>query len=288
MLNKLTNRILIGYCIPILFLRGVGLTVYLTTLKISELQDELQTEYKMLRAEEELTYGVSRMVRNVRGYLVFPGDRSYIESYNAGYQGFRKAADELQKLVADPKQKQAFEILNSEGDNYHNGAQEVFRLVDEQKLAEAIEAEKAGEYGTGFAVVAREIRRLADQTSVATLDIENMVKEMQGAVSTGVMEMDKFTKDVERGVEDVQNIGTKLESIIEKVQILTPRFQQVSNNMESQSQGASQISEAMVQLSEAASQTAGTLREINGAIAQLNKAAQGLRQKISGLQADRV
>ena len=68
-------------------------------------------------------------------------------------------------------------------------------------LHAAIEAEKAGEYGAGFAVVAREIRRLADQTAVATLEIEQMVKEMQSAVSTGVMEMDKFNKEVSSSVQ---------------------------------------------------------------------------------------
>ncbi|WP_249093026.1 methyl-accepting chemotaxis protein [Argonema galeatum] len=160
----------------------------------------------------------------------------------------------------------------------------ITKVADQTNLLSlnaAIEAEKAGEYGTGFAVVAREIRRLADQTAVATLDIENMVKEMQGAVSTGVMEMDKFTKDVEHGVEDVRNIGGKLEAIIEQVQTLSPRFQQVSSSMEEQSQGAQQIREGMVQLSEAASQTTQSLREINSAIRELNETAQGLRQQIS-------
>ena len=51
----------------------------------------------------------------------------------------------------------------------------------------AIEAEKAGEYGRGFSVVAAEIRRLADQTAVATYDIEQMVKETQSAISACLM-----------------------------------------------------------------------------------------------------
>ena len=175
-------------------------------------------------------------------------------------------------------------VISDKANNINSIVTTITKVADQTNLLSlnaAIEAEKAGEYGTGFAVVAREIRRLADQTAVATLDIENMVKEMQGAVSTGVMEMDKFTKDVEQGVDDVRNIGSKLEVIIDQVQNLTPRFQQVTGSMEGQSQGAQQISETMVHLSEASAQTAQSLREINSAISQLNEAAQGLRMEIS-------
>src|SRR6202035_4467505 len=55
-------------------------------------------------------------------------------------------------------------------------------------LNASIEAEKAGEAGVGFAVVAREIRRLADQSAQSTLDIEQIVEEMQEAVASGVSE----------------------------------------------------------------------------------------------------
>ncbi len=175
-------------------------------------------------------------------------------------------------------------VISEKANNINSIVTTITKVADQTNLLSlnaAIEAEKAGEYGTGFAVVAREIRRLADQTAVATLDIENMVKEMQTAVSTGVMEMDKFSKEVEQGVDDVRNIGTKLELIIQQVQTLTPRFQDVSNSVEGQSQGAVQISQAMVQLSETSSQTAESLVQVNGAISQLNNAAQGLHQEIA-------
>jgi methyl-accepting chemotaxis protein WspA len=175
-------------------------------------------------------------------------------------------------------------VISDKANSINGIVTTITKVADQTNLLSlnaAIEAEKAGEYGTGFAVVAREIRRLADQTAVATLDIENMVKEMQAAVSTGVMEMDKFTKEVERGVDDVHNIGSKLESIIGQVQTLTPQFDQVGKSMEGQSEGAQQISEAMVQLSESSAQTSQSLREINSAISQLNEAAQGLRKEIS-------
>lgn len=175
-------------------------------------------------------------------------------------------------------------VINDKANSINSIVTTITKVADQTNLLSlnaAIEAEKAGEYGTGFAVVAREIRRLADQTAVATLDIENMVKDMQSAVSTGVMEMDKFSEEVTRGVDDVRNIGTKLESIIHQVQTLTPQFQDVSNSVEGQSLGAVQISQAMMQLSEASSQTAESLREVNTVISQLNNASQGLHQEIA-------
>ncbi|MDZ8066174.1 MAG: methyl-accepting chemotaxis protein [Nostoc sp. DedQUE08] len=163
----------------------------------------------------------------------------------------------------------------------------ITKVADQTNLLSlnaAIEAEKAGEYGLGFAVVAREIRRLADQTAVATLDIEQMVKQMQSSVSTGVMEMDKFAAEVGRNIEDVASISTQVGQIIQQVQDLNPRFEFVNQAMENQSVGAQQISETMVQLSSTSVQSTDSLREINHAITQLNQVAQGLRQEIARFQ----
>src|SRR5207248_11224302 len=107
----------------------------------------------------------------------------------------------------------------------------ITKVADQTNLLSinaAIEAEKAGEAGLGFLVVAREIRRLADQTAVATLDIERMVKEMQSSVAAGVMEMDKFSEQVRVGVVEVGRISDQLGQIIAAVQVLTERFDQVT------------------------------------------------------------
>jgi methyl-accepting chemotaxis protein WspA len=87
----------------------------------------------------------------------------------------------------------------------------------------AIEAEKAGEAGRGFLVVAREIRRLADQTAVATLDIEQMVRQMQAAVSSGVMEMDKFREDVRNGIGQTSTISEQMSQILDQVHPAVPQ-----------------------------------------------------------------
>ncbi|HEB57060.1 MAG TPA: methyl-accepting chemotaxis protein [Gammaproteobacteria bacterium] len=175
-------------------------------------------------------------------------------------------------------------VLNEKAGNINTVVTTITKVADQTNLLSlnaAIEAEKAGEYGVGFSVVATEIRRLADQTAVATWDIEQMVKEMQSAVSAGVMGMDKFTEEVHRGVDEVRNVGSQLAEVIEQVQILIPRFEEVNEGMQSQSLGAEQISEAMIQLSESAHQTAESLGQSHSAIEQLNRAAQGLQEGVS-------
>ena len=116
-------------------------------------------------------------------------------------------------------------------------------------------------------MVASEIRRLADQTAVATYDIELMVREILSSVSAGVMGMDKFTEEVRRGITDIERIGYQLSQIIQQVQALAPGFQQVNEGMQAQMTGAEQINQALGQLSEAAQQTVESLRQSSQAVA---------------------
>jgi len=175
-------------------------------------------------------------------------------------------------------------VLSEKAANINTVVTTITKVADQTNLLSlnaAIEAEKAGEYGLGFAVVATEIRRLADQTAVATWDIEQMVKEMQSAVSAGVMGMDKFSEEVTRGVDEVREIGGQLAHIIDQVQTLTPRFDSVNEGMQSQSHGAQQISDGMVQLNDATQQTVESLRQSSISIDTLKNAAQQLQNGVS-------
>jgi len=180
-------------------------------------------------------------------------------------------------------------VINERAGHINLAVTTIAKVADQTNLLSinaAIEAEKAGEYGLGFLVVAREIRRLADQTAVATLDIERMVKEMQYSVSAGVMEMDKFSDQVRRGVDEVAAIGDQLGGIIGAVQGLTGRFDQVNEGMRVQSQGAEQIREAVIRLSEGAHQTSISLHEFNRATEHLREAVGGLKEEVSRFTVD--
>jgi methyl-accepting chemotaxis protein WspA len=159
----------------------------------------------------------------------------------------------------------------------------ITKVADQTNLLSlnaSIEAEKAGEYGRGFTVVAAEIRRLADQTAVATLDIEDMVKEMLTAVASGVEETDRFIKAVQRSVEGVGHIGQQMNQIINQVQELSPNFEQVNVAVSQQSLHSREISQALLRLEEESGQTAASLHETMLAIEQINETSRHLKQQM--------
>jgi methyl-accepting chemotaxis protein WspA len=178
-------------------------------------------------------------------------------------------------------------VLSEKASNINAMVTTINKVADQTNLLSlnaAIEAEKAGEHGVGFGVVATEIRRLADQTAVATWDIEQMVKEMQSAVSSGVMGMEKFSEEVRHGVEQVGQVGDRLSKIVKSVQSLTPHFESVYQSMQEQSSGSEQINLALEQLSQTVQGTAEAMRESVVVVDQLNEASHRLQSAVSGFK----
>jgi methyl-accepting chemotaxis protein len=151
-------------------------------------------------------------------------------------------------------------------------------------LNAAIEAEKAGEYGRGFTVVAREVRRLADQTAVAALDIDGMITEMQKSVKDGVAEIAGFAEIVRNNVQTVARISTQMRNIIEQMQTLLPRFNQINEAVEGQSRNADHIRVAVGHLEEEMQEITAGLRESFSSLGQLNEAANRLHRQLERFQ----
>ncbi len=174
-------------------------------------------------------------------------------------------------------------VISDRATNIGSVVTTITKVADQTNLLSlnaAIEAEKAGEAGRGFAVVAREIRRLADQTAVATLDIDNLVREMQSAVSSGVMEMDRFTEEVRRSVADAGAVGEQFAAILEQIQTLSPRLAALHDGMQSQNVGEQQINEAMLQLVDIARRSADSLQDFHQSADQLNAAVSALEAEV--------
>jgi methyl-accepting chemotaxis protein WspA len=238
---------------------------------------------RIVTAVKEISATAQELARTMEGVqCVAEGTGQLADTGRTGLGNMEGTMNQLAEATASISSK--LSVISEKAENINSVVTTITKVADQTNLLSlnaAIEAEKAGEYGLGFAVVAREIRRLADQTAVATLDIETMVKEMQSSVTAGVMEMDKFSEEVKRGVGAVGEISGQLGQIIEKVKELTGQFERVNEGMKAQSQGAEQITEAMVQLSEGAKQTSESVKQSNEATEQLREAARALQAETS-------
>jgi methyl-accepting chemotaxis protein WspA len=198
-----------------------------------------------------------------------------LKRMDASMNGMLAATDSLTAKLAALSEKAA----------NINGVLTTIKKVADQtnilSLNAAIEAEKAGEAGRGFSVVASEIRRLADQTSVSTADIAQMLNEMQSAVAASVMGMDKFCQEIRFSVGDARQVAGQLSGVMDQVQTLAPQFDLVLRGMRSQAQGANQISDTMRQFSNANQQTAHALKSTMDAVRQLQAAAGMLQSSVS-------
>ena len=207
------------------------------------------------------------------------------ELATTGRENTTKMATEMKQLVDSTTSVSAkLNMIREKADSINAVVTTITKVADQTNLLSinaAIEAEKAGEYGRGFLVVAREIRRLADQTAVATLDIETMVKQMQDAVSAGVMQMDKFADEVRSGVGQVTRINQMTWEIITEVQSLNSRFQLVNEGMRNQSLGATQINDAMTQIADAARRSLQSIQEFERATTHLRDSVEGLNGEIA-------
>lgn len=203
----------------------------------------------------------------------------------SGHRGVVRMAEVMQELTSASELVNAkLALLNEKAGGINQVVTTIVKVADQTNLLSlnaAIEAEKAGEYGRGFGVVATEVRRLADQTAVATYDIEQMVREIQSAVSAGVMGMEKFSEEMRRGNTEMTQVGDQLSQIIHEVQVLAPQMQQVSEGMQTQSSGAEQIEQALSQLTEASGQTVESLHQAGMAIENMSDVANNLRSGVS-------
>jgi methyl-accepting chemotaxis protein WspA len=245
--------------------------------------EQAQTSIEVLSTTKEISANTAQLLKAMEEVNQVADDTTTATTDAVG--NLRRMDLTMQRMVnATESINGKLAALSEKASNINAVLTTITKVADQTNILSlnaAIEAEKAGEAGRGFSVVATEIRRLADQTSVATWDIEQMLKEMQSAVSASVMGMDKFSEEIRRSVEETQQVSDTLSSVIEQVQKLPPRFDMVLEGMQSQAIGASQITETMTQLNEATQQAVDALKATSEAVQQLQYAAQDLQAGVS-------
>jgi methyl-accepting chemotaxis protein len=147
-------------------------------------------------------------------------------------------------------------------------------------LNAAIEAARAGEQGRGFAVVADEVRALAERTTRATREIGEMIKAIQSETREAVSVMEQGVSQVESGTDEAAKSGAALQEILEQINRVSMQINQVATAAEEQTATTSEISSNMVQITEVVQQTSRGAQESAVAAAQLSANSEQLQHLV--------
>ena len=147
-------------------------------------------------------------------------------------------------------------------------------------LNAAIEAARAGEQGRGFAVVADEVRALAERTTRATREIGEMIKAIQKETKDAVAAMEQGVHQVEEGTIEAAKSGDALQDILQQVNDVAMQINQVATAAEEQTATTSEISSNMQQITEVVQQTSHGAHESATAAAQLSGNAEELQRLV--------
>lgn len=230
----------------------VGYARRITEAKAAELSD------KVIRVVGRLSDGVVEisepskklegMMKQVTAVMRETTERANSQRTElARLEATMREIERASRVISD-KLKQ----INEKSDAISGIIGSITKVADQTNLLSLnaeIEAERAGQYGLGFNVVAGEIRRLADQTAVSTLDIENTVNEMHAVVSSGVTQTDGFIADVRSGAREAVIIGGQLKEVVDQVQVLLPRFEEVGEAVSGQMERTGELCRSMECLS---------------------------------------
>lgn len=144
----------------------------------------------------------------------------------------------------------------------------------------AVEAVRAGEHGKGFAVLAMETRKLADESKRSAGKINALVSEVQKANNSTVMATEEGSKTVDEGIVISQNTAETFREVAQSMGAASQGAQQISLNVRQQSVAIRQVVEAMKSINTGARESVAGMTQVKEGIRTLNEAAQTLQRMV--------
>ena len=145
----------------------------------------------------------------------------------------------------------------------------------------SIEATKAGEYGRSFAVVANEVRNLAEQSKKATQQIRSILDAIQESVTRSVMQVEQTGKIVSEGSVHMGMVNNAVELLSSSINKMIQLVSEVAESSHEQLEGTAQIKEAMENIKQATAQNLDGMRQMEEVITGLKQTAINLKEMIS-------
>jgi methyl-accepting chemotaxis protein len=213
----------------------------------------------------------------------------------------RKTAEAGRKIVGDTiagmkrmaeavrKSAVTIETLGHSSDQIGEIVSVIDDIADQTNLLAlnaAIEAARAGEQGRGFAVVADEVRKLAERTTKATKEIAEMIKKIQHDTTDAVQSMEEGTREVDAGIELADKASVSLEEIVTLVQKVNNMIEQIAAASDQQSGTSEQISRNVETISSVTQETASGIEQVARAAEDLNRLTENLQTLVGSFKLD--
>ena len=191
---------------------------------------------------------------------------------------------EMDKIsVAVTKSSDLITSLGEQSNQISNIVQVIKEIADQTNLLAlnaAIEAARAGEQGRGFAVVADEVRKLAERTAQSTQEIAAMIQAIQGGTSNAVAGMSDASACVGDGVEKVGRAGNSMKNIQDGVQKVLAAVGDISSSLQEQSTTSHLIARDIEGISRMTEENSISIREVSASADQLEQLAAALKESV--------
>ena len=160
-------------------------------------------------------------------------------------------------------------------------------LADQSRmlaLNASVEAARAGEEGKGFAVVALEVRNLADQNREATVQVREILGEIQRATNAAVMVTEEGSKGVDQGQTLVNRAGDSIRDLSHAIEEAALAAMQIAASTRQQTIGMDQLTQAMRTIKKATTETLTTTLQVKASVQNLRDASNRINMVLSGLK----
>jgi len=233
-------------------------------------------------ASEEMSCTSSEIANNC--LMAVESSQRASDSASSGFGVVQETVDEMGRIAERVKESaQTVESLGARSDQIGEIVGTIEDIADQTNLLAlnaAIEAARAGEQGRGFAVVADEVRALAERTTKATKEIGTMIKAIQMETKGAVSSMEEGVKAVEKGTIDAARSGHALQEILEQANSVTMQINQIATAAEEQTATTNEITNNIQQITEVVHETAKGSQESAAAANQLSRLAEELQQLV--------